>query len=376
MKLLKSILAGSLAIAGTFLFSQCEEDDPVTETVYVHDTAYGKAITGLATYLDYNGTAQPAKGAVVHLYVGTSAAGTAVASTFADATGNYTFPYLLPNTYFIHAKYNTANVNARVINGINFETNPGYAVVMGTSNMTQNLDLVNMGAEGNNLIAIDTTLPGLTNYRKVNFNTHSKITWESLYNQGNSQTIAGAFNVLQIKDFVFDEANPANTHFSGYVLMSSITTFEPARDAIGTGCVQKTLRVDTIDPTTVLPITDTAEVYTVSVAKYGDGYLAKCRMKAFYFHGPATPQVYPADTAGVPSSVWDTKLDKPVDVYFTFEKKKVFNAAGTSFTWEFIIEAMFTFKAKTDYYVSSNNIGDNVTVKPHILFRGPTNIEY
>jgi hypothetical protein len=99
-------------------------------------------------------------------------------------------------------------------------------------------------------------------------------------------------------------------------------------------------------------------------------------MKAFYFHGPATPQVYPADTAGVPSSVWDTKLDKPVDVYFTFEKKKVFNAAGTTYNYEFIFEGMFTFRAKTDYYVSSNNIGDAVTVKPHILFRGANNTEY
>jgi hypothetical protein len=376
MKLFKSVILGSLAVTGAFLFSQCEDDDPIKETVYVHDTAYGKSITGLVTYLDYNGATVAAKGAVVKLYLGNSASGNAVASTFADSSGQYTFPYLLPNNYFIHAKYNTANVNARVINGINFETNPGYAVVMGSADVTQNLTLVNYGSTGSNLLAMDTTFAGLTNYRKMNFNSHSKVTWESLYNQGNSQTIAGAFNVLQFKEFVFDEANPANTHFSGYVLMSSITTFEPARDALGTGCVQKTLRVDTLDATTPLAITDTAELYTVSVEKYGDGYLAKCRMKAFYFHGPATPQVYPADTAGVPSSVWDTKLDKPVDVYFTFEKKKVFNSTGTSYTYEFIFEGMFTFKAKTDYYVSSNNIGDAVTVKPHILFRGPNNTEY
>jgi hypothetical protein len=383
MRTYKSFIGVSLLLAGSIVFTQCKkETETVTEykyihdTAYVHDTAYGHSITGTATYMDYAGTVQPAKGAVVNLYVGSSASGSVVATSFADASGNYSLPYLLPGSYFIYAKYNTANVNARVINGINFETSPGYPVTMGTADMTKNLSLVNIAASGTNKVAMDTAPASLNSYRKVTFNTHSKITWESLYNQGNSQTIAGGFNVLAMNTFIFDEANPANISFDGYVLMSSLTTYEPARDALGTGCVSKTMRVDTIDATTPLPVTDTARLYTVSVEKYGDGYLAHCRMEAFYYHGPATPQVYPADTAGVPSQYWNTKMNKPVDVFFNFEKKKVFNAAGTTFNWEFIFEGMFTFKAKTDYYVSSSNIGDNVTVKPHILMRGSNNIEY
>jgi len=384
MKNFKPILAVSLLVAGAAFLTQCKkETETITEyihdtvTVQVHDTVFGKSISGTATYLDYNGVVTPAKGAVVNLYVGSSATGAIAATAFADASGNYTLPYLLPNNYFVYAKYNTVNTNYRVINGINFATNPGYPVSLGNSNLTQNLLLVTYTAPGSNKVAIDTTPASLSSsFRKVTFNSHSKVTWESLYNQGNSQTIAGAFNTFNMTTFVFDEANPLNTVIDGYVLLSSLTTFEPARDALGTGCVSKTMRVDTLNATTPLAMCDTARLYSVSVEKYGDGYLAKCRMKSFYMTPPSTPQTYAVDTAGVPSQYWGTTIDKPVDVYFTFEKKKVFNAAGTTFNWEFIFEGMFTFKAKTDYYVSSNNIGDAVTVKPHILLRGANNIEY
>src|SRR3989304_4056596 len=123
----------------------------------VHDTLFGKSITGLCTYPDFTGTVVNAPGAVISLYAGTSKTGTPVATAFADIAGNYTFPYLLPNNYFIFATYNTENQNTgKTIQGINFETNPGYAVVMASSNLTQNLSLTTIASTGNLKIALDT----------------------------------------------------------------------------------------------------------------------------------------------------------------------------------------------------------------------------
>ena len=345
-----------------------------TLRIYVTDSTGGKSIKGNATYLDMLGITKPAAGAVLFLYYGNSVnANNLVYTSTADANGNFEFKFLAKNTYFLFSKYNTDNKNYRVIDGINFQTDPGYVISMVGSDFTQNVDLKTLSSSGTSKISLDTIVNG---YRKVTFNTHSKVVWESLYNGGNSQTIQGAFNTLQITKFDFDETDVSKINFSGYVLLSSLTTFEPARDALGTGCVSKTMRVDTLNATTPLAETDTAKLYTVSVEKYGDGYLAHCMMKAFYMTGPSTPQTYAIDTTGIPSQYWGTTIEKPIDVFITFEKKKVFNAAGTTFNWEFIFEAMFTFKAKTDYYVSSNNIGDAVTVKPHILMRGANNVEY
>jgi hypothetical protein len=388
MKTYKTLIMLCLLAVGGIMLSQCKKDtETVTNTIHdttvVHDTTYfidsiyvgaqGKTISGYASYLDYNGVQTAAAGAVIRLYAGSSTTAPLAVQTLSNSAGMYTTPQMLPGSYFVYAVYNTVNNNlaGRDINGINFKTDPGYAITMDTVNLTQNLSLVAYSPLGNSMIAISDADTIGTQRRKVTFNSHSKVTWESHYNQGNDQIIAGAFNTLQFNRFIFEEANPANIQFSGYVLLSSLTTFEPTRDALGTGCVSKTMKVDTINATTPDPITDTARLYTTSVVKYGDGYLAHCMMKAFYISPPPS-----TDTIGVPSSYYGTTIEKPVDVYFTFEKKKVWNSTGTTFNWEFIFEGMFNFKAKSEYYVVSNNIGDIVTVKPHVLLRGANNVEY
>jgi hypothetical protein len=389
MKTYKTLIMLCLLAVGSILLSQCKKDtETVTNTIHdtitntIHDTTYivdsiyvgaqGKIISGYVSYLDYNGVQTAAAGAVIRLYSGSSTTGPLAVQTLANASGVYTTPQMLPGNYFIYATYNTVNTNlaGRDINGINFKTEPGYPITMASLDLTQNLSLVAYSALGNSMIAISDADTIGTQRRKVTFNSHSKVTWESHYNQGNSQIIAGAFNTLQFNRFIFEEANPANIQFSGYVLLSSLTTYEPARDALGTGCVSKTMKVDTLNATTPDPVTDTARLYTTSVVKYGDGYLAHCMMKAYYI----TPNT--SDTTGVPSQYWGTTIERPVDVYFTFEKKKVWNSTGTTFNWEFIFEGMFDFKAKSEFYVVSNNIGDKVTVKPHVLLRGANNVEY
>jgi hypothetical protein len=385
MKTYKTLIMFCLIAVSGLLLSQCKKDtetivntihDTINDTTYIIDSIYvgtqGKIISGYASYLDYSGVQTPAAGAVIRLYAGSSTSSPLAVQTLTDAAGMYTTPQMLPGNYFIYSIYNTENVNVagRDINGINFITDPGYAIAMASDNITQNLSLVSYSATGNTLIAISDADTIGTNRRKVTPNSHSKVTWESFYNQGNSQIIAGAFNTLTFDKFIFEEANPSNIQFSGYVKLSSLTTFEPTRDALGTGCVSKTMKVDTINATTPDPITDTARLYTTSVIKYGDGYLAHCMMKVYYI----TPNT--SDTTGVPSTYWGTTIERPVDVYITFEKKKVWNSTNTTFNWEFIFEGMFNFKAKSEYYVSSNNIGDIVTVKPHVLLRGANNVEY
>src|SRR4029079_7470934 len=122
---------------------------------------------GVASYADYSGAIVPAKGAIAILYFGSTAnPANVVAYTFADASGTYHFPYMLPGPYFIYSKYNTTNQNFRVINGINFETSPGYAITLGSVDFTQNLSLVNLSTAGTTKIALGALGP---QFRKVTF---------------------------------------------------------------------------------------------------------------------------------------------------------------------------------------------------------------
>src|ERR1035438_7180545 len=157
MKTIRFTLVSIVALAAfglIFSLSKCKKETKVV-VVPVHDTLKGKAITGNCTYPDYTGTMQPAKGAVVSLYVGTSVSGSPVAKTTADASGNYTLPYLLPGSYYLFATYNTANQNFKPINGITFQTDPTsttYAVTMGSSNITKNLALATEAPTGTRII--------------------------------------------------------------------------------------------------------------------------------------------------------------------------------------------------------------------------------
>jgi polyisoprenoid-binding protein YceI len=384
MKSYKTIFLLSMMIVGITVLNQCKKDtETVTNTVTVHDTtyvnvhdtAYGKSISGSATYLDYSGVVTPAKGAVISLYLGTSATGNVVASAFADASGNYVLPYLLPNSYFVYAEYNTDNNNARVIDGINFQTNPGYAVVLDNENKTQNLSLVNIQATGTTKIAMDTITANQT-FRQVSFETHSKLGF-NFQDHAVQTTIGGGFNVFAMEKFVFDEANPSNIVIQGYTLLSQITTYEPARDDLASGCVHKTLNNDTATISgilTALPLTDTARFVSNSIVKYGDGYLCHGTLTAFYKHGFSDAPYLP-DTVGGFTGPFDQMISKPVDLYFNFDKQKVYS--GAYFNWWFVFEGKFSFKPLQDFYISSSHIGTGIlNVDTHVQFKGPNNVEY
>ena len=367
--------AGMVTLTMIFPLSNCKKDTETitkTETVTVHDTLKGKAIMGLATYTDYSGASAVAKGAVVSLHLGSTAIGTVVSSTYADASGHFMFPYLLPGAYYITAKYNTDNKNYKVDFGINFSTNPGYAVTLSSTDFIQNIALVNMGASGTAKIALD-TITANQSFRHATMEAHSKVGFGFL-DRGNSTTLSGGFNVFKLTKFAFDEANPSNIVIDGYVLLSTVNTFEPARDALKAGCVRKTLCVDTLNATTPLAITDTARFYSVSVEKYGDGYLCHGKLKSFYKH--PTGGAYPADTTGGFAGPFNQMITKDVDLYFTYLGK---NKMGTpaSYNWFFVFEGEFTIYPKKDFYVTSAHFDNGpVKVSCHVQIQGDKNREY
>lgn len=370
-------LAGMVTLTMIFPLSNCKKDTETvtvtkTETVTVHDTLKGKAIMGLASYSDFSGATISAKGAVISLHTGTSAIGTVVATTFADASGNYKLPYLLPGSYFITAKYNTENKNYKVLEGINFGTNPGYLVTLGSTDVTQNISLVNMGTVGSLKVALD-TISANTTFRHATLEAHSKIGF-SFQDRGNSTTLTGGFNSFKMSKFVFDEANPSNIVIDGYVLLSSVNTFEPARDALKGGCVKKTLCVDTLNATTPLAITDTARFYSVSVVKYGDGYLCHGKMKAFYKH--PTGGVYLPDTTGGYTGPFNQMITKDVDLFFTYlGKNKI--GTPTNYNWFMVFEGEFSFYPAKDYYVTSAHFANGpVKVACHVQMQGDKNRDY
>lgn len=383
------LIATVVALGVMFFLSQCKKDEIIV-VVQVHDTIYGKSISGLCTYPDFTGTPVKAKGAVISLYLGSSQTGNPVATAYADTNGNYILPYLLPNTYFVYATYNTENQNnAKPIEGINFETNPGYVVNMGSSNIVQNAFLDNVAPTGTAIlgaIAADTIGVAGSRYAAVDL-YHSRATFELRHLDDNGEpylTMVGGFNKFVITSFLFDEANPANTKFSGYVLLSTVNTLEPGRDSIGQ-CASKALQVDTFKvngKTYVLPASDTAFYYATAgqVEKYGKGYLAHATLSTGMKHqgGEIIPPRVTAltpDTALGYTGPWGVRTTLPVDMYFEYQgKKKLWNSTMTTFNWYFEFEGEFNFNRK-NFYIK-HGLGDEIKNFTHIKLKGTNNKEY
>ncbi|MEI6815330.1 MAG: hypothetical protein WCL14_01875, partial [Bacteroidota bacterium] len=270
----------------------------------------------------------------------------------------------------------------RLIQGINFVTSGGYAINVGTSNVSQNVYLGTVPPTGTCKIALD-TITANTQCRKITMNAHSKVNWTTDYHTNNT-TLTGGFNKFTMSKFAFDEANPGNIQILAYVNLSSINTLETARDTPG-ACVSKTLCVDTAKSATgaisVIAQTDTCWFFADygTVIKYGKGYLAHGTLTGFYKHQGGeivAPRVtaMPPDTAGGYAGPWDVPISKPCDMYFEYQGKvKVFS--GASFAWYHNFEGQFKF-VPTDYYIISTSIGPVFNVMEHIMMVGANNIEF
>ena len=401
-------LTAIVAVGLIFSLSNCKREKEIV-VVTVHDSIKGKNISGLVTYPNYSGVTTNADGAVLTLYTGNTAIGTPVATTFADVTGNYTFKFLVAGNYCIKASYNTTNVNNKGLDGVTFTT-AGVPVLLASTNLTQNIALTATAPTGSLKIgcyipnvpaspSADSTAIVAAGYLPTILEGHSKVSFTGMHNM-NQQDLAGGFNGFVMKKFIFDEANPANIVINAFVRTAvnytnsgatpttGINTFEPSRDQIGSGCVSKTLLADTTMAGTVIsviPATDTIRFYANAgeVVKYGKGYLAHGHMKGFYHHsyGNRRPPIgsmaqgtlIPADTSYLQTAdaaaPYNQYIDKPVDMYFEYQFKKLQGTVPATATWEMVFEGTFTFN-KTAWYVKSTSISDLIKVDIHVAMQG------
>jgi polyisoprenoid-binding protein YceI len=171
--------------------------------------------------------------------------------------------------------------------------------------------------------------------------THSNVMWETAY-IGSGALLTGRFNMFGLTSFSFDEANPANTSFEGWVRLNTVNTGEPGRDG---GCLLGTFgtaagKVD--EPENLAVIKSKA----VQLSTSDKGYIVSCDLT---FHG-VTKQV-------------NAKLNYNGTTAFPagYAGANAFSLAG------FSIE--FQIMAKTDFGVISNNIGDKVGITCNAEFK-------
>lgn len=164
--------------------------------------------------------------------------------------------------------------------------------------------------------------------------THSSVLWESNY-LGVAALLTGRFNTFAA-NVEFDQDNPENTTLSGWVVLSSVNTGEPGRDA---GCLLNTFGVATAD---------TARFTSRTVALDGKGgYIVTAELD---FHGVKKDVTMQLNY--VPISFFD--VDSGLN-------GAPFYIAG--FTGQ------FEFNALSDFGIVSPNIADRVVVKLNAQFK-------
>lgn len=270
-------------------------------------------LSGTAYYPNSSATDVVAPGAYITL-VGTSQVLVAVA----DNTGKYTFPNLAAGSYVLSGSFYTepTNTGGRM-NGLNFTTAADVAVTMASANITQDLNLATAGQTGANFDVLDINYAwtGTAFAQTGAFTydaTHSPVNFEFSY-RGEQADFNGTFSQLNKVDINFDVANPATSSIDVSIDVTSFDTrspggrdprttvadnppFNPLTQFTEYGCIINTVfgiaTDDGVAPTDGAPKTITtdpdryATFVSTSIAKYGDGYVAKGNL---VFHGFTVP---------------------------------------------------------------------------------------
>lgn len=178
----------------------------------------------------------------------------------------------------------------------------------------------------------------LTDTRWTFDKSHSNVMWETAY-IGSTSLLTGRFNSFGFNKFEFDEANPANISFEGYVLLNTVNTGEPGRDG---GCLLGTFGTasgKTTEPENQAII----KSKSVEFSKTDKGYIVKADLT---FHGAT----------------------KEVTAKLNYVGKSNLTSNGVvTIVAGFSLE--FPILAKTDFGITSNNIGDNVNIRCNTVFR-------
>jgi len=388
-------------------------------------------ISGQVLYPNYNGTNVAAAGALLTIYSGSSDTGKSLATTFANASGNYQFMGLLSGPYHIDVTYNAYNTNSNNT-GSNINSSNGQPQTTGiyfaaSSNLT-----VSANVTANNYTVGNVTTPGTLNIMSVNENQgslthndsaiikadttgtkgalrevslepHSNCTFyfEFTDSQAMGMNMSGGFgcagdntgspNGFAIRYFRFDQGNPANSYFTTYCLLSRITTGCGARDSFesengGTlSCMAACFGHDSAvvgGRNRWLPQTDTLEYVSSpgSWEVYGSGYLVHGML--YPCHKYSGGQIVPPRTTPVATDNglgyngqygWNCRIGLPVAMYIQYEGEKIV-VKGANFTPYFQFQANMIFN-RHSFYMNAG-IGDNVTVNGQVQFTGVQNMHY
>lgn len=163
---------------------------------------------------------------------------------------------------------------------------------------------------------------------------HSNVQWSSAY-LGATSLLTGRFDNFGFDTFNFDESNAAGISFSAWVWLNSVNTSEPGRDD---GCLLQTFgtsgSLTTEDENLAIITSKEVELSTTD-----KGYNVTADLT---FHG----------------------VTKEVTCKMNYDGK---TQSGGNDVYGFSLQ--FQFLAKTDFLISSTNVGDNADVKCNAVFR-------
>lgn len=167
--------------------------------------------------------------------------------------------------------------------------------------------------------------------------SHSSVLWETAY-MGSAALLTGRFNQFGVTSMKFDEANPANTSFEGWVRLNTVNTGEPGRDG---NCLLTTFGTNA---TNVDQVENIARIKStkVEMSTADKGYIITADLT---FKGVTKPVTVKLDYTGTASYTGTTP----------------YQLAG--------LVAKFQFNAKSDFGVSSNNISDKIGVTINCNFK-------
>ena len=165
---------------------------------------------------------------------------------------------------------------------------------------------------------------------------HSNVQWETAYREFGS-LLTGRFNYFVLEDLNFDEANPANISFEGYIRLNSVNTGEPGRDG---GCLLSTF-LTSIDATS--ESTNLASLVSLpNSGRYSstdEGFIVDADFTFLGVTHEVTVKIF----------------------YYPNSDQGTYNMVGLS--------GEFGFRALTDFAVSSSNIRDDVKVKMNLILK-------
>ncbi|PKV66869.1 YceI family protein [Pontibacter ramchanderi] len=169
--------------------------------------------------------------------------------------------------------------------------------------------------------------------------THSSVLWETAY-LGSGGLLTGRFNNFGVTSLKFEESNPENIAFEGWVRLNTVNTGEPGRDA---GCLLGTFG-------TAAGLTDEAN------------NLATLKSKKVEFSKTDKSYIVTFDMTFMGRT-------KEYTGKLNYVPKATIPASGTAAEYQiFGLQMEFQFMAKTDFGVVSTNIADKVGVTLNMNF--------